>query len=499
MWVEAASGDVQLGFTIARAAESAYVYVFGADITALKAAERELHEMALFPEMNPGPVLRLDNRGAVLLANRAARELFVGKDLLGQSWTELCLGIGDALIDQVLRDGVVVGHESQIAGRHILFTHTPGISGEQVFVYGADLTDLKEAEQALQQSEKMATLGTLAAGVAHELNNPAAAAVRAAAHLTGIFGLLQEAQLRLNRLALHEDVLTALARLDREARERASSPPDFDPVTRSDRENDVELWLEDNEIDEGWELAPAIVSLGYGPEELDRLTDAIPSEYVRPVVEWMGRTYPVYAVLEEIRHGAGRISEIVGALKAYSYVDRAPVQAVDVNEGIRHTLIILQNKLKRGVTVELELDPELPRIEAYGGDLNQVWTNLIDNAVDAMGGSGRLTLRSSSQEEWIRVEVEDDGPGIPPEIQGRVYDPFFTTKEPGRGTGLGLNTTFNIVVKKHGGGSSSGRSPAPRASWSTSRMSWIAPPPRAARATNPAEPRTCRRSRCRRL
>jgi signal transduction histidine kinase len=287
--------------------------------------------------------------------------------------------------------------------------------------------------------------------VAHELNNPSAAVQRAAEHLAFTLGQLQQAQLALSRLEVPDDVLALVERLDARARERAADPPDFDPVSRNDIENDVEMWLEDRGIDEAWDLAPSLVGVGLRPGELDELAETLPPAALAPVVVWLARAFPVYSVLEEIRHGTGRIAEIVAALEAYSYVDQAPVQAVDVNEGLRHTLIILQHKLKRGVTVDLGLDPGLERIQAYGGDLNQVWTNLIDNAVDAIAGEGRIAIRSANERGWIRVEIEDDGPGIPTEIQGRVFDPFFTTKAPGEGTGLGLNTTYTIVVKKHGG------------------------------------------------
>lgn len=451
LWVEAQVDGVHLGFTMLRARGSSQVFVYGADITALKDAERQLAELARFPEMNPGPVLRLDRDGVIRLANRAARALFGGEGLVGRSWREICPGITPEFWSRALQAEAPLDHETQLAGRQMLFTHTHDEQGEQLFVYGADLSELKSAERALRQSERMATLGTLAAGVAHELNNPSAAVQRAAAHLQDAFSALQQAQLTLSRLGLEPAVLDRLAELDRLARTRASGAEPLDPLTRSDRETDVELWLEDQGIEDGWDLAPALVSLRYGAAELDELAYTLPREHLAPIIEWMGRTYPVYLVLEEVHHGASRISEIVTALKAYSYVGQAPAQRVDVNQGIRHTLIILHNKLKRGVHVELELDPELPGIQAYGGELNQVWTNLIDNAADAMEGSGRLTLRTAVDGDWIRVDVEDDGPGIPEDIQSRIFDPFFTTKDPGQGTGLGLNTTFNTIVKKHGG------------------------------------------------
>ena len=169
------------------------------------------------------------------------------------------------------------------------------------------------------------------------------------------------------------------------------------------------------------------------------------------MVGWLNATYVIYNLLTEIGQGAGRIAGIVKALKSYTYLDQAPVQAVDVNEGLDDTLLILRSKLKTGISVRREYSQDLPRIQAYGSELNQVWTNLIDNAVDAMGGQGEITLRTRKEGESVVVEVEDDGPGIPEDIQARIFDAFFTTKPPGKGTGLGLDISYRIVVDKHRG------------------------------------------------
>jgi signal transduction histidine kinase len=165
----------------------------------------------------------------------------------------------------------------------------------------------------------------------------------------------------------------------------------------------------------------------------------------------MGRSFPVHAVLQEVRHGTSRIAEIVGALNAYSYVGQAPVQTVNLNEGIRHTLIILKNKLKRGVTVTLELDPDLPQVQAYGAELNQVWTNLIDNAIDAMDGHGTLRVVTRRDDDHVVVDIADSGNGMTADVQARAFEPFFTTKDVGKGTGLGLDISRRIVVDRHGG------------------------------------------------
>jgi len=301
----------------------------------------------------------------------------------------------------------------------------------------------------------------LAAGVAHELNNPSAAVQRAAEHLQGTLGQLQQAQLTLGRFSASVETLDQLGDMDAAARTAVAKPSELSPVARGDREDEVEGWLESHSVEEGWSLAPSLVSMGYGPGDLQELAGGLPPEQLASVITWLSRSHAVYSVLEEIRHGASRLSEIVGALKSSSYLGQAEVQAVDVNEGVRNTLIILRSKLKQGITLELHLADDLPQIQANGGELNQVWTNLIDNAVDAMQGEGKLIIRSATEEGTgedssaeggqLRIEVEDDGPGIPDEIQKRVFDPFFTTKEPGQGTGLGLNTTYRIVTKQHGG------------------------------------------------
>jgi len=176
-----------------------------------------------------------------------------------------------------------------------------------------------------------------------------------------------------------------------------------------------------------------------------------PEDSIGPALRLLADAFPVYRLLHEIGNGSARISEIVGALKGYSYLGQAPVQAVNLHEGIDNTLVILRNKLNKGVTVHCDYCSNLPLIQAYGGELNQVWTNLLDNAVDAMDGKGEITIRSRTGDGQVFVEIEDNGPGIPAEIQSRVFDPFFTTKGPGKGTGLGLSTAYSIITEKHHG------------------------------------------------
>jgi signal transduction histidine kinase len=324
--------------------------------------------------------------------------------------------------------------------------------------FRTDRSRLRELEKAylnqemmLRQSEKMATLGTLTAGIAHELNNPAAATRRAAEQLREVSLRLEAAGQRLRAVSMTAAQQEALRALAARARERAGAPADLDALGRSDREAEVEQWLEARGLDDAWELAPALVGQGLEPAGLDRLAADFQGEALSAALAWAASLFPVYTLLDEIGEGSSRISAIVGALKTYSYLGQAPVQAVDLREGLDNTLVILRGKLKAGISVHREYASDLPKVQGYGSELNQVWTNLIDNAADAMGGKGRITIRTRRQDGWAVVEIEDDGPGIPEEIQPRIFDPFFTTKAPGAGTGLGLSTSYAIVTRKHGG------------------------------------------------
>jgi signal transduction histidine kinase len=310
---------------------------------------------------------------------------------------------------------------------------------------------LRHTETLLRHSEKMAALGTLAAGLAHELNNPSAAMQRAASQLQTAVNDWVRAATDLNRLTFTAEQTLRLNDLRGELIDRAGQAGDLDPLTRSDREYEAQTWLEDHQIDQAWELAPALVTLGWGVDRLAQLDQTFSRDQAAAVVHWLAHGCAVYALLGDIGLSAQRISEIVKAVKDYSYLDQAPVQAVDVHEGLENTLVMLRHKLKHGVRIRREYAPDLPRIEAHGGELNQVWTNLIDNAIYAMQGQGDLSLRTSARDGFIEVEVGDTGHGIPPEIQARIFEPFFTTKPPGSGTGLGLNITYNIVTQQHGG------------------------------------------------
>jgi len=310
---------------------------------------------------------------------------------------------------------------------------------------------LRSTESALIQNEKMAALGTLAAGLAHELNNPAAAIRRSAAQLRDALAEREKLAAQLHSLAANQHQQESLGALQEEIAERKSIAPVHDPLVLSEQEDELQEWLEDHGVGEAWELAPVLVASGWDRDEVERLAERFSPTQLPVVVRWLGAGSSVYGLLGEVRQSAETMSEIVKAVKTYSYLDQAPIQEVDVVESLENTLVLLRPRITAGVNITRDYADVVPRIEAYGSELNQVWTNLIDNAIDAIAGQGELTLRAFSAESVVAVEVIDDGPGIPAEIQPRIFEPFFTTKAPGLGTGLGLHIAYNIVVHKHRG------------------------------------------------
>ena len=308
-------------------------------------------------------------------------------------------------------------------------------------------------ESALRQSEKMAQLGTFTAGIAHELNNPAAAVKRGAGQLAEALADIGAAQTALARIDWDSTQQATLDALAERTRAMASKPATYlDPLARSDREYALETWLAEHQIPEPWQLAPLLVNLGYDVESLAALVAQFAPARLAVVVQWLAAVYAARSLLTEIGFAAQRVSEIVKALKDYSYLDQAPVQSVDVHEGLDNTLMILRSELA-AIRVERNYAPDLPKIEAYGSELNQVWTNLIDNAADALAATpgAAIAITTTHEKDWIKVTIEDNGPGIPKENLGRIFDAFFTTKPPGKGTGLGLEITYNVVVNKHRG------------------------------------------------
>ncbi|MCL5998746.1 MAG: cyclic nucleotide-binding domain-containing protein [Chloroflexi bacterium] len=310
---------------------------------------------------------------------------------------------------------------------------------------------LRSTEAMLRQSEKMAELGKLAAGLAHELNNPAAAARRSTLQMTDSLTHWLSLASKIGAMQLDTTQTARINELRQGVSVRARQTAELDPITRSDRESDVQTFLEAGGTEQAWDIAPILVSFGWDTSSLKAATDVFSPEQLPAVLEWLGTGYTVYSLLSEVGTSAERISEIVKAVKEYSYLDRAPIQQVNVVDGLENTLLILKHKLKNGITVIRNYAKDLPRIEAYASELNQVWTNIIDNAVDAMQGTGELRLCTYSVDGQIAVEICDNGPGIPADIQPKIFESFFTTKPMGVGTGLGLHIAYNIIVHKHRG------------------------------------------------
>jgi signal transduction histidine kinase len=308
-----------------------------------------------------------------------------------------------------------------------------------------------EQEVMLRESEKLATLGRLSAGMAHELNNPAAAARQGAEQLATSVARLERARLALGATGLSSAQLDLVAQLEAEVRERAKKPNVLDPITRSDLEQEMEDWLDQTGVEDPWEHASTLVSMGLSVADMQELTKSFDPSFTPILIDSLGSQFAVHALLGEIAQGAGRIADIVKALKGYSYMDQGPVSSVDVRQGLDDTLVMLSSKLRDGIIVDTDYAEDLPAIEGCGSELNQVWTNLLDNAISAMDGEGTLELKAFHEDDWVVVEVADSGSGIPTEDQEKIFDPFFTTKAPGEGTGLGLSISHSIVVEKHKG------------------------------------------------
>ena len=301
------------------------------------------------------------------------------------------------------------------------------------------------------QRERLLALGSLSAGLTHELNNPAAAAVRATASLRDRISGMRHNLGTIAGAAWDRTTLETLIQLQQEAADRVAKAPKLTPLQVSDTEDAITDWLESRGISDGWQLAPAFVAAGLDLAWLEHVAATVGAETLAGALRWLNCTVETELLMNEIEDATTRISTLVGAAKQYSQLDRAPHQTVDVHDLLDSTLVMLSGKIPPGIRVVREYDRSLPAIPAYAAELNQVWTNLIDNAVAAMGEAGVLTVRTGRDRDQVFVDVCDTGAGVPEEIRNRIFEPFFTTKAVGQGTGLGLDITWRIVVNKHHG------------------------------------------------
>jgi signal transduction histidine kinase len=306
-------------------------------------------------------------------------------------------------------------------------------------------------QEMVSTRERLVALGTVTAGLTHELNNPAAAASRATASLRERVAGMRHKLAILAGSDLDAVQLKRLTALQEEIVERMSAHAELSPMETADQEDELGDWLDAHDVPNGWDLAPIFVGGGVTVADLDRLESEVDVNYLVGAVHWLGYTVETETLINEVCDATARISTLMASAKQYSQLDRAPHQWIDVHEGLKSTLVIMHSKLGDGVQLVKEFDRTLPRIPAYPAELNQVWTNLIDNALDAMAGSGTLTIRTGLDGDWVLVEVCDTGPGVPESMRQQIFEPFFTTKGVGEGTGLGLDLSWRIVVDRHGG------------------------------------------------
>ncbi len=433
-----------------------------------------LSESVLFPTLTPSHLQKLTECGSILHLH-SGELLFAEGDSVYSFYVvlegeiKITRRIGEAeLVITIHQPGEFTGDLSMLTGG-IAQATARSINESRVIKFDdfkellkgcPDSIDLfvpalaersKELELRLRQQDKLAALGKLSAGLAHELNNPAAAGRRAAKQLHSALQNLQHQMLNLRGKHFSARHRQLMSELQQQTIERMSQKRALSPLEQSDLEEALVDWLESHDVSNAWEFAPSLVTAGIDESQLQSLArDLMPEAFTEALV-WLEASLNMNDLVDRVEQSTTRISDLVTAIKNYTYMDRSPLQEVDIHEGLDNTLKILHHKLKYGITVNQDYGKNIPKIEAYGSELNQVWTNLIDNAIDAMEGTGELTIRTGLENNCVLVEIIDDGAGIPPEIQLRIFEPFFTSKGVGVGSGLGLDIARRIVVQQHQG------------------------------------------------
>ncbi|GAA2978503.1 histidine kinase [Streptomyces fulvorobeus] len=444
---------------------------------------QEIRQLFLFEKLTPEQLGRLCAAGRV--------ELFEPGVIYTEGQPATCfyvllegtvvlsrrVGGDDVEVNRTSRPGVYAGALQAYLGDRTpqIYNHTLHITGPtRFFVLPADtfagivqewfpmavhlleglFFGVKNMQQAIGQRERLLALGSLSAGLTHELNNPAAAAARAAASLRERIARMRHELAAVTDSPLIREALAELIGFQEQTADRVAKAPALSPLQAADREDTLTEWLEDHGIEQSWQVAPTFVQAGLDSEWLDRVESMLDERILPSAIGWLHSTVETELLLDEITDSTARISHLIDAAKQYSQLDRAPFRMVDVHELLDSTLLMLNSKIGTRITVVRQYDETLPKVPAHPAELNQVWTNLIDNAVAAMNGAdrdGTLTVRTARANDQLLVEIQDTGTGIDAEIRDRIFDPFFTTKPVGEGTGLGLDISWRIVTNKHHG------------------------------------------------
>jgi signal transduction histidine kinase len=307
---------------------------------------------------------------------------------------------------------------------------------------------IRETTRLEQQRDRLAALGKLSAGLAHELNNPASAAKRATSQLRDLIWRVRNASVELGRRNLNAEQKSQIERLEETLFHMDGPPPD--PLTMSDLEDQIDSLLRSHGQNDMWQLAADLAKRDFKPAMLEQLFASLDPDTARAALVRISTSVEIFGLLKELESSATRISDLVGAIKEYTYMDQSPVQNVDIIKTLEATLTMLNHKLKKGITVQRDYQKIPLLVNSFGSELNQVWTNLIDNAIDAMKGQGELRVKTYREDDCVVVEIDDNGPGISDDVLPHIFEPFFTTKQVGEGTGLGLDTVQRIVKKHHG-------------------------------------------------